>query len=428
MNLEELREIDCLPSNGDIIKVIEHFESIKKGKLYHAKLTSFYNAIATEIINVWSKITIPVQCRKTVVTKVSALKKALASKTSPDQRDTYLHSLFYIGRCACACYKKNADSVCACKIENQIPNHLKTFLIDQLGPRELKFKAAFENPDNQQTGEGGIEAQNDNDLSNLSDTLSSLSISRHSRLTDPDYLPSTASDDSSFTSNNKSMLSSSVTNNIGQICDAKDISLRQAASLLNAAQILDVNNRPLKFNKNNISRMRDSARKEVLKEHGNAKLPLICFQFDGKKSNNLRMIERNGAKVADRSKCIENITILQQPGDNFLGFTSVELQATGKNIFKSIKKFFSEKKVPLHDLIAIGCDGAGVNTGEYKGIITRFEDLLGKPLHWIVCMLHLIERAFRRIFMEVDGVTKAPDKYSGPIGSVLNHCEKKRVI
>lgn len=425
--MDELKEIDHLPSNGDVLRVIEYFESIKKGKLYHVKLNSFYNAIATEIMCIWTKISIPIQCRKTVVSKVAALRKASNNKTSGDQCDAYLHSLFYIGRCVC--YKENGDAVCSCKIENQIPKHFKTFLIDQLGRREMKFSDVIENTDNQQAAANGIEEQNFNNVSNLSDTLSSLSISRNSQLTDPDYqLPSTSSDDSSFNSHNRSVLASNVAHNIGQICDAKDISLRQAAVLLNAAEMKNDNDHLLKFDKNKISRIRDLARKEVLKEHGNLILPLICFQFDGKKSYNMRMIERNGAKIVDRSKGIENITILQQPGDNFLGFTSVTSQATGENIFEAIRKFFSDKDVDISGLIAVGCDGAGVNTGEYKGIITRFEVLLRKPLHRVVCMLHLIECAFRRIFVAVDGVTKAPNHYSGPIGTVLNDCEKIAVI
>ena len=45
---------------------------------------------------------------------------------------------------------------------------------------------------------------------------------------------------------------------------------------------------------------------------------------------------------------------------------------------------------------------------------------LQRPLQWDICMLHLNELPLRHIFSTLDGSTKSPDKFSGPIGSMLN--------
>ena len=65
-------------------------------------------------------------------------------------------------------------------------------------------------------------------------------------------------------------------------------------------------------------------------------------------------------------------------------------------------------------------DGCINNTGPYKGAIRLLEELLNRPLHWLICMLHLVELVFRHLFIKIDGKLDGPNKYSGEIGAQIS--------
>ena len=73
-----------------------------------------------------------------------------------------------------------------------------------------------------------------------------------------------------------------------------------------------------------------------------------------------------------------------------------------------------------HKLKIIGSDGTAVMTGKNNGCIAFLEALLGRPLQWIICLLHLIELLLRHVFRSLDGVTSGPDSFLGSIGRKLN--------
>ncbi|GBM54846.1 hypothetical protein AVEN_3832-1 [Araneus ventricosus] len=72
----------------------------------------------------------------------------------------------------------------------------------------------------------------------------------------------------------------------------------------------------------------------------------------------------------------------------------------------------------------LGCDGANVNTGWKGGVMHLLETYIGRPLHWKISMLHTNELPVRHLILEMDGCTKGPYSYSGPIGLLLKGCEK----
>lgn len=73
---------------------------------------------------------------------------------------------------------------------------------------------------------------------------------------------------------------------------------------------------------------------------------------------------------------------------------------------------------------AIGCDGTVVNTGKDNGVIRLFEKNLQRPLQWIICMFHLNELPLRHLFNKLDGSTIGPSSSIGPIGKLIENCEK----
>ena len=59
-------------------------------------------------------------------------------------------------------------------------------------------------------------------------------------------------------------------------------------------------------------------------------------------------------------------------------------------------------------------------TGKSKGFIASLETLIGRPLQWVICLLHLNELPLTHVFQNLDGVTSGPDSFSEPIGRQLN--------
>ena len=79
----------------------------------------------------------------------------------------------------------------------------------------------------------------------------------------------------------------------------------------------------------------------------------------------------------------------------------------------------------LPDLLAIGCDGTAVNTGNKNGIIRIFELKLKRPLQWFIFQLHANELPSSRHLVEhLDGPTTGLRIFSGPIGKLLRDCKK----
>ena len=59
--------------------------------------------------------------------------------------------------------------------------------------------------------------------------------------------------------------------------------------------------------------------------------------------------------------------------------------------------------------IAIGCDGTNVNSGVKGGVIRLLELELGRPLQWLICLLHANELPLRHLLQKLDGVTHGPN-------------------
>ena len=70
-------------------------------------------------------------------------------------------------------------------------------------------------------------------------------------------------------------------------------------------------------------------------------------------------------------------------------------------------------------LSVVGADGCRVNTGHNEGGIVHMEKLLGRPLHWFICLLHGVELPLRAFVRELDGGAKGPFSLKGPIGKTL---------
>jgi hypothetical protein len=87
-----------------------------------------------------------------------------------------------------------------------------------------------------------------------------------------------------------------------------------------------------------------------------------------------------------------------------------------------------KKNISTDQLVAIGCDGTIVNTGVNHGAIRLLEEQLGRPLQWLVCLLHANELPLRHLLQKLDGRTSGPKAFTGPIGKRLTNCEDLPVV
>ena len=73
----------------------------------------------------------------------------------------------------------------------------------------------------------------------------------------------------------------------------------------------------------------------------------------------------------------------------------------------------------MENLNLVGSDSTSSMTGVNNGAIRCMEEIIYRPLQWAICLLHLNELPLRHVFITLDGTTKSPDAFSGPIGSNL---------
>ena len=74
----------------------------------------------------------------------------------------------------------------------------------------------------------------------------------------------------------------------------------------------------------------------------------------------------------------------------------------------------------MEDRLAIvDTDSTVSMTGKHNGCIRGLEELVKRPLQWVVCSLHTIELPLRHVFASLNGETSDPDTFAGPIGKKI---------
>jgi len=73
----------------------------------------------------------------------------------------------------------------------------------------------------------------------------------------------------------------------------------------------------------------------------------------------------------------------------------------------------------IQTLKAVLVDNTNTNTGGDGGLVTLLEKKLQRKLHTIGCSLHQNELPFRAVFKHLDGSTKSPTAFTGPLGKLL---------
>ncbi len=114
----------------------------------------------------------------------------------------------------------------------------------------------------------------------------------------------------------------------------------------------------------------------------------------------------------------EDIGVITEPEGRYLDhFTPTsgkasDLMSKADELFGLLAEHDS-----LQSIQAIGSDGAAVNKGRYGGAMRLLEQKLGKPLKWIICLLHF-ELPLPK-FDFFDGKTAGPNSFKVLLGQQI---------
>lgn len=208
------------------------------------------------------------------------------------------------------------------------------------------------------------------------------------------------------------------------VADRLKISNRDAAQIVNATLVdvglLSSADKTLAVGAKKIGDARKRQRETRLKDISFDGIKAIYF--DGRKDETFEI--NNGArKFVQR----EHISFVSEPGSFFVGHKTPP-SGHSREILQVLNEILAEKTIEINDIKAIGCDGTNVNTGYRNGVIRSFELEHKTPVQWIICMLHGIELLLRTLIENFDGAYKSKNNLSGPVGQILNDCEKMKVV
>lgn len=425
-------------------QVMKHFLFVKfqlKTTSYNPPLHASFKSVATYLLQVWQKASIPSVTPDRVIAMLkdyhgkyvnilktqssTSIKKETFNKKLNDFKQKS-HHLFDISACKCVSFSK-----CSCRKEKKVPLKEQPFLLDQRSERKMAI--------------GSVDVQESNRMRkklmrSQASTSRGIPASQSSIGVEDQALPDSSTQSSSDSSSSDYEPSSSTKRRIERtetnsalelkslaiLSDKTGVSDRAAATIatvvLQGANVVGEKDEGIIIDRHKIRRARKRVRQE-LQENLLVEEPLESIYFDGRKDS---------TKVKDASGHLqlvteEHISLIQEPGAHYIGHFTPDT-GTSKCIASTIMDFFSSKEVDTSKVVAIGCDGTAVNTGMKGGVIRLIEEKLGRPVHWFVCLLHANELPLRHLIHAIDGKTTGPSTFTGTIGKQLADCEKNEVI
>lgn len=151
---------------------------------------------------------------------------------------------------------------------------------------------------------------------------------------------------------------------------------------------------------------------------------ISCILFDGRIDLTNVMMEAAGSDQSLPAKIKEeHYSVVSEPGSNYLfHFTPEKATAEKSHAEQIATVMFAWLKDRGFDktLFAIGGDSTNVNTGLKAGVMRKLELYLERKLVWLVCNLHTGELPLRHLIVDLDGPTLSDNRFSGPIGKLLN--------
>ena len=169
------------------------------------------------------------------------------------------------------------------------------------------------------------------------------------------------------------------------------------------------------------SKLRNDAQFTREKKLSNQKgLSITGLGLDGKDDHqNLetRKITNKRRRTVMTTK--SNITVVETPSEDYLGHYSIDSKS-GICTLNGLIIFLDKRRISYRkSLKTVNSDGTGTQTGWENGTIALLEENLKRPLQWLICFIHHMERPWLRLFLKIDGASLSKDSFKGPIGQLV---------
>ena len=473
---------NVLPTSEDVLKYFEWTrKKVKEENTAHPKKTKIAVIVSAAIEEIWKTASIPTRHLQSIegkvlrlVGKLERLKKSNNSKKNAKHfqrnvrafRTEVLCKLFDV--CFCQCPE---DQPCSCPADMKVPAKEKPFLKDQRTVRKMvirevdtretekiKKRIARRKSRCRETVEKGTGVQ-------LLRSQSFRSTGSESDCAN-EVVPTLDESDSDFGAGkiipqvaektvpsevNSVLLKKKLPvnlSNFARVLDRRGVSDRAGAELASALlediAVITDDNLDAVVDKAKIRRERSKARRDAITATRTS--DFVGLYFDGRKDTSLITEKKDGVSYQKHEKeehisMVEephgvsyqkhekekHISMVEEPGSRYFGHI-VAKDTLGKGIAEAMLASLAEKDISTERFRVVGCDGARVNTGPDKGVIRILEERLQRPLQVVICLLHLNELPLRALMDLLDGPTKGPKLFAGPIGKAIENFEKQPVV
>ena len=441
---------NVLPTYSDVMKFyLQTAHTItQKHKRYRASFTDVADIVIIDVINIWSKASVPTVSHKRVVqllkvyhTKFTNLLKPYKSRKDNDSYISRIVTfrceadhLFDI--CSCKCpdtYK------CTCEKRLKVPAKEIPFLLDQRGERKMMIGGEDVTETkrlHKQLKRKVAESESLRDRVRTEEMTNVAYDIDNDIMLDDDDNDDDGDDpgDISFTfppspktpKRQKTQMRVKLPAT-AMACDRHGLSDRAAASITTAVLhdfgIVTADDSSKIIDRSKVRRSRETKRK-LQQVKSDASLPGLYF--DGRKDKTLVNVKADTGKYHRDEITEEHIVICREPGSTYYCHVTPE-SGSSKSIIKAMTKALVGK-TDLKELTVVGCDGTAVNTGQLGDVIRLLELKVKRPLQWMVCLLHANELPLRHLFQSLDGATTGPFGFAGTLGKALNKCDELPVV
>lgn len=473
-----------LPSSKlpTVQQVLSHSKCLKEEEGKNLKLTQYLGRVAEHVLQLWARCNIPVITKRACVGRLNKWlidfekwrKGTVTNRINVSGRqilsDHGFFQLFNIAKCGHGL--GHQVEPCRCRETDRIPSEMHSFYIDQSSTRSMDLEESAPNEIEQEFPVEVADSPSHEHEAYAAGPSTSTATLRYGRqikhiaasgvlspgstssristatLKDANYYQPESGEESEDSDTEvriegrheyeaRSIIRKLKFKHFSLSLDRFGVT-NVAASHIATALLIDLSlvsegDTKMVIDQQKIKRCRDAMREIVDKQWAHETKIQSIF-FDGKKGDSLvpdpdfqPSISSGIGQPKPRPKYVvrpvENITILSQPGNHFLGFVSPD-NGTGSAVCKAVTDYMNASKYDWKDIIAIGTDGAGTNTGRENGAIARIERGLGRPVHWLICMFHLNEKCLARVLKVLGCDTSSNDTYIGPLGSLLSDAHR----
>ena len=433
-NSEDLKT-NVLPTKEMLLKYYLHLKAesgVQKPKGLHYSVTE-------SVLEIWRTSSIPTvskpQVQKLVnklLESYASLKKDYARKESNAFKLKFekfkgdIKQLFDISSCKCI------NVCCECPKERKVPLKERDFLTDQrtdrkmvIGPVDRATTSSMNASKKRKLKDSSSIRQQ---ATNLDDTVTMASSTSSSASDSENSADDFEKELAPHQSLKKTKKYTPSMTNFAFAIDRCGLSSRKASMVATAA-IQDLltgkevepkeSDELTIIDRNKVMREVKKNREQVMASYDFDNVTNLYF--DGRKDKTLIMKEAGSKK--SRSEIVEeHITVLTEPGSRYLGHFSLS-NGSASNIANGLYDFCLKNNIDTNKIDLLGCDGTNTNVGWKAGAIRKFEEKLGKPLHWNICQLHSNELPLRHLLINLDGKTSGPRQFTGPVGKSLYETE-----